>query len=109
MAVCSTLKVPGRTISDGSPRLYGAVKKRESWRLRKINHMTGQVKYIAVAVTLPLHPVYTYSVPEALVDLAVAGKRVLVPFGKRRITGYICGPGQPDGTHTIKQIGRAHV
>ena len=66
--------------------------------------MTGQVKYIAVAVTLPLHPVYTYSVPEALVDLAVAGKRVLVPFGKRRITGYICGPGQPDETHTIKPI-----
>ncbi len=66
--------------------------------------MTGQMKYIAVAVTLPLHPMYTYSVPEALVDLAVAGKRVLVPFGKRRITGYICGPGQPDETHTIRPI-----
>ncbi len=66
--------------------------------------MTGQTKYIAVAVTLPLHPVYTYAVPDDLVDLAIAGKRVLVPFGKRRITGYICGPGQPDETHTIRSI-----
>jgi primosomal protein N' (replication factor Y) len=66
--------------------------------------MTGQTTYIAVAVTLPLHPVYTYSVPENLVALAVAGKRVLVPFGRRRITGYICGPGQPDETHAIRPI-----
>ncbi|MCP3953281.1 MAG: primosomal protein N' [Desulfobacterales bacterium] len=66
--------------------------------------MTGQTKYIAVAVTLPLYPVYTYSVPKDLLNLAVAGKRVLVPFGKRRITGYICGPGQSDGTHTIRPI-----
>lgn len=66
--------------------------------------MTQQVRYIAVAVTLPLHPVYTYSVPDNQADLVSAGKRVLVPFGKRRITGYVCGPGQPDETYTVKPI-----
>lgn len=70
-----------------------------------VNHqMTQQSRYIAVAVTLPLNPVYTYSVPDNLGDLVSAGKRVLVPLGNRRITGYVCGPGQPDETYTVKPI-----
>jgi len=66
--------------------------------------MIQQLRYIAVAVTLPLHPVYTYSVPDNLADQVSAGKRVLVPFGKRRISGYVCGPGQPDESYTVKPI-----
>ena len=60
--------------------------------------------YIEVAVTLPLHSVYTYRVPKNLVDRAVVGTRVLVPFAKRRVTGYVCGCGQPDDAHAIKSI-----
>jgi len=66
--------------------------------------MNQQLPYIAVAVTLPLFPVYTYGVPANLTDLASAGKRVLVPFGNRRITGYVCGPGQIDENYTVKPI-----
>jgi primosomal protein N' (replication factor Y) (superfamily II helicase) len=73
-------------------------------RSRKNGQMNEKANYITVAVTLPLHPVYTYSVPSDLVDLAVAGTRVLVPFGKRLVTGYICGPGQPDEIHAIKPV-----
>jgi len=66
--------------------------------------MTQQLQHIAVAVTLPLHPLYTYSVPADLADLLSTGKRVLVPFGNRRITGYVCGPGPVDETYPVKPI-----
>ena len=47
--------------------------------------------HIEVAVALPVHGSFSYSVPEALQTLATAGKRVLVPFGGRRVTGYVLG------------------
>ncbi len=46
---------------------------------------------IEVAAALPVHSLYTYSVPGHLKAQAVPGKRVIVPFGHRRITGYILG------------------
>ncbi len=67
-------------------------------------NMTGQLKLIAVAVMLPVHQVYTYSVPGNLAELVAVGKRVLVPFGNRRITGYVCGPGKTDAKHAVKHI-----
>lgn len=45
--------------------------------------------YADVAVPLPLEETYTYKVPESLLDTAKPGMRALVPFGKRKITGYI--------------------
>ena len=53
--------------------------------------MTSPSIYIEVAIALPVHNTYTYSVPEDLSSLASTGKRVLVPFGRRRVTGYILG------------------
>ena len=53
--------------------------------------MTSPLIYIEVAIALPVHNTYTYSVPEDLSALATTGKRVLVPFGRRRVTGYILG------------------
>ena len=47
------------------------------------------IPYIAVAITLPVMKSYTYSVPEHLQEYCSPGVRVLVPFGKRRVTGYI--------------------
>ncbi len=46
----------------------------------------------ALAHVVPLAPVdgvYTYRVPEAMADEAVPGARVLVPFGRRQITGVV--------------------
>ncbi|MFZ2634298.1 MAG: primosomal protein N' [Desulfosalsimonadaceae bacterium] len=60
--------------------------------------------YIDVAVSLPLFQTYTYSVPEPLRPMIAAGKRVLVPFGNRRITGYALGPAMVDGVAGIKTI-----
>jgi len=60
--------------------------------------------YIEVAVSLPLFQTYTYSVPDPLRPMIAAGKRVLVPFGNRRITGYVLGPAMVDGTCGIKPV-----
>ncbi len=48
-----------------------------------------QTPYISVAVSLPVRKSYTYSVPDHLKDFCSPGMRVLVPFGNRRVTGYI--------------------
>ncbi len=45
--------------------------------------------YINIAVTLPVMKSYTYKIPEHLKDCCMPGMRVLVPFGRRRVTGYI--------------------
>jgi len=46
-------------------------------------------KFIEVAVPLPLFSTYTYQVPPPLEDETEVGRRVLVPFGRRRLTGFI--------------------
>ena len=44
---------------------------------------------IEVAVPLPMDRTFHYRVPPALVPRALPGRRVFVPFGGRRLTGYI--------------------
>jgi primosomal protein N' (replication factor Y) (superfamily II helicase) len=46
---------------------------------------------VEVAIPLPLEGSFHYLVPERLWQAAVAGKRVLVPFGRRKVTGYLLG------------------
>ena len=53
---------------------------------------------------MPVHGTFTYGVPEPLTPAAGAGSRVLVPFGRRRATGYILGPGCSPGLRDIKPI-----
>ena len=57
----------------------------------------------ALAHVVPLTSVagvYTYRVPEAMEDEAVPGARVLVPFGRRQITGVVAE--RTEGTsHTV--------
>lgn len=45
--------------------------------------------YIEVVVGLPIDKIFTYSVPKELEDDIEIGKRVLVSFSKRDITGYV--------------------
>jgi len=66
--------------------------------------MTVENSYIEVAVAVPVYHTFTYSVPEFLLPFASAGKRVLVPFGRRRVTGYILGPSRDCETVDIKHI-----
>ena len=66
--------------------------------------MAAENSYIEVAVAIPVYHTFTYSVPQFLLPFVAAGKRVLVPFGQRRVTGYILGPSQDSGTAEIKHI-----
>jgi primosomal protein N' (replication factor Y) (superfamily II helicase) len=45
--------------------------------------------FVRVAIPIPSEKIFTYAVPETLVPDVAVGKRVLVPFGKRRMTGFI--------------------
>ncbi len=64
--------------------------------------MASSLTYIEVAIALPVYNTYTYSVPENLGELVSTGKRVLVPFGRRRVTGYILGQGKDENQEGIK-------
>ncbi len=59
---------------------------------------------IEVAIGLPVEGTFTYRVGPEFGDTIVPGTRVLAPFGKRKVTGYVLGPGkQVEGTK-IKEI-----
>lgn len=46
-------------------------------------------EFAEVALPLPLRQTFTYSLPAALRTEISLGSRVLVPFGKRSLTGYV--------------------
>ncbi len=60
--------------------------------------------YIEVAAAVSVYNTYTYSVPENMISLVVPGMRVLVPFGKRRITGYVLGNCDQKQMSSVKKI-----
>ncbi|MFC1491155.1 primosomal protein N' [Nitrospinota bacterium] len=55
---------------------------------------------VEVALNVPRMGTLTYRVPEALAETLVPGMRIMVPLGRRRMTGYVVGPPEappPDG------------
>ena len=63
-----------------------------------------QRQIVAVAVALPVHDTFSYSVPQHLASQARPGMRVLVPFGRRTVTGYLIGPADEPDAKEIKHI-----
>jgi primosomal protein N' (replication factor Y) len=47
--------------------------------------------YLEVALPIPVLHTFTYKAPAEAVDELSVGKRVVVPFGSRRLTGFIVG------------------
>ncbi len=66
--------------------------------------MNEFLRYIEVAVALPVYHTFTYSAPEPFWAFIATGKRVLVPFGRRRVTGYVFGRCRPFDKKKIKSI-----
>jgi primosomal protein N' (replication factor Y) len=59
---------------------------------------------IRVAVALPVWETYHYTVPSDLRSKALVGCRVLVPFGKKKVTGYIMEESSPFEERELKSI-----
>jgi primosomal protein N' (replication factor Y) len=45
--------------------------------------------FVKVAIPIPSAKTFTYAVPDSLASAAAVGKQVLVPFGRKRLTGWI--------------------
>ena len=60
---------------------------------------------VDVAVPYPLDKLFTYRVPEALRCRVAVGSRVVVPFGRMRVTGYVVAPAdEPPGRVKVREI-----
>jgi len=59
---------------------------------------------VSVAVALPVHDTFSYRIPVHLAAQACPGKRVLVPFGRRTVTGYLIGPARETDPLEFKHI-----
>ena len=66
--------------------------------------MESEIRYIEAAVTLPVYQTFTYSVPGPVSASVSIGKRILVPFGKRRVTAYVFGHDRNLDNKQIKPI-----
>ena len=66
--------------------------------------MKSDSGYIEAAVAVPVFQTFTYRAPESLADLVTTGKRVLIPFGRRRVTGYVMGPGKDFDQKEVKSV-----
>ncbi len=64
----------------------------------------NNLPYAEVAVLLPLYNTFVYRVPDHFAATAEPGMRVLVPFGKRRVTGYILKRQDTDQGFNAKAI-----
>lgn len=62
--------------------------------------MSGLAVFVEVIIPRPLAGTFTYRVPRAMEDQVLAGKRVVVPFGKRKLyTGIIAEVHDRPPTH----------
>ncbi|MEK7680378.1 MAG: DEAD/DEAH box helicase, partial [Deltaproteobacteria bacterium] len=60
--------------------------------------------FATIAVELPVDGLFTYRVPTELTALAGAGRRAVVPFGNRTVTGYILELTHAPLKHGLKGI-----
>jgi primosomal protein N' len=68
--------------------------------------MTASVRYVDVALPLPIPEPYTYSVPETLADRVTPGARVVVPVRNREVIGVVVkvDASEPEGGVEAKPI-----
>ncbi len=48
-------------------------------------------KYVEAALPVPLRRVFTYRIPETMSESIKLGARLMLPFGRRSVTGYAVG------------------
>jgi primosomal protein N' (replication factor Y) (superfamily II helicase) len=66
--------------------------------------MSKSAVQLEIAIALPVWGTFTYRVPPELLPAVVSGRRVLVPFGPRRVTGYVLGTAEESPSTELKAI-----
>ncbi len=69
-----------------------------------IQFMSSSETVIEVALPLPLESTFSYRVPPEFLDKVRPGLRVFVPFGRRKMTGYLLGYCQPPQGQVLKDL-----
>ena len=60
--------------------------------------------FASIALPIPVNTSFTYLIPSELTVFAEVGRRALVPFGKRILTGFIIGISDNPGDVTVSKI-----
>jgi len=60
--------------------------------------------HIEAAIPLPVYHTYSYTVPNSLICHPLIGKRVLVPFGNRQVSGYVTAYSKAPEAIDIKSV-----
>ncbi len=61
--------------------------------------------FVRVAIPIPADKTFTYAVPERFVPAVAVGMRCIVPFGKRRVAGFIVeAMAEANCDQTVKEI-----
>ncbi len=60
--------------------------------------------FVNVALNIPLDKLFTYEVPQKLENLIEVGKRVFVPFGRRKRTGFVVAIKSSCDLATVKSV-----
>lgn len=64
-------------------------------------------KFVEVLLDLPVDRSFTYQIPDGMKEKARIGHRVVVPFARREMTGYVVETlDEVEATYTIKEIKR---
>ena len=66
-------------------------------------------RYALIALPLPVTSVFTYLIPPELMAFAEVGKRALVPFGKRILTGFIVEVSDNPGDIPLSKMKSIHT
>jgi len=68
-------------------------------------HASGDIsRLVDIAVPLPVFTAFTYRVPREFADMLDTGMRVLVPLGRRLLTGYVVGFSEKTPQQEIRDI-----
>ncbi|HAF86609.1 MAG TPA: primosomal protein N' [Sphaerochaeta sp.] len=64
-------------------------------------------KFAHLVLDIPLKQSFTYAIPAQMESSVIVGVRVVVPFGKREMTGYVIGVTDSfEATYQLKEIKR---
>ena len=61
-------------------------------------------KTVQISIPIPRDEIFSYTIPDSFRDLVEIGKRVIAPFGSRKVLGFIVGFDPPPEGLRLKEI-----